>query len=528
MNHSRCKTYALALVAIMLFASIPFTVSIYDDGSDAASTIDYTRWYYNQLDEPMKYAYDELLKADITSTAVTIEVPSDVCGKIYNDFSDDNSEKLNTAVNRLKNCLHIERPELYFTEILYKASTIGTIVKEVSLIFKMQDANTSLKNSEVKNTIASLSFTGTTVEKITAIHDYLVNTLSYAVDELAEERAIGNGYIDYTIRSQYKALVGDHYVVCEGYAKSFKVICDYYNIPCLLVAGEADNGSGEPEGHMWNLVYVENSWYTVDVTWDDPVNGNGKIYDIFLLVGQNTVDDKGLTTAKSHSLSRVIDEYGFTLPTPLASNRYGGENVTVSFKTNGGTAIDPITVKSGTIPTIPSTVKYGYIFDGWYLDNSFTVSWNNTIVSYDCTFYAKWIRDTSTVVTYVVTYDNNGGTGGPGTISTENGTITISSSEPTRSGYEFKGWNTLKDGSGTAYKGGEAVTIDDSVTFYAQWSVAPLDNGATETITETFNSFLEKTEEFMNEEAVEGVKNLYLVIGGVAVFLIIAVIAMRR
>ena len=513
----------------MLFASIPFTVSIYDDGSDAASTIDYTRWYYNQLDEPMQYVYDELLDANTASSTITIEIPNSVSGSLYNDYNYEkkDSEEFSYALERLCNCLHIERPDVYFVKADARFKITDSVVHDITIIFTVEDADTSSKNAAVKEAIASLNITGTAAEKVEKIHDYLVKTLSYAVDELAEETKIGNGYIDHNIRSQYKALVGDHYVVCEGYAKSFKLICDYYDIPCLLISGDADNGSGETEKHMWNLVYVENSWYTMDVTWDDPIGGSG-IYHTYFLVGQNTIDDDGLTTAKSHSLNRVTKEYGFDLPTPLASNRYGGENVTVTFKTNGGTAIDPITVKSGTVPTVPSTVKYGYIFDGWYLDDDFTVGWNNAKVSNDCTLHAKWTRDESIAVTYMITYDNTGGTGGPGTVSTTDGTIIISSLQPTRDGYVFKGWNTEVDGSGYALYGGESVNVLGDDTIYAQWSIAPLDIDGEKTIVETFDNFLKKVDDFMDDEAVDGVSNLYLVIGGVAVFLIIAVIAMRR
>ncbi len=41
--------------------------------------------------------------------------------------------------------------------------------------------------------------------------------------------------------------------------------------------------------------------------------------------------------------------------------------------------------------------------------------------------------------------------------------------EPSRAGYDFDGWNTEADGSGTSYNTLDAVTMDDSVNLYAQW-----------------------------------------------------------
>ena len=49
-------------------------------------------------------------------------------------------------------------------------------------------------------------------------------------------------------------------------------------IPCVMVIGQATNSKGETENHAWNYVRINNSWYAVDSTWDDPVIiGNGTI-----------------------------------------------------------------------------------------------------------------------------------------------------------------------------------------------------------------------------------------------------------
>lgn len=59
-----------------------------------------------------------------------------------------------------------------------------------------------------------------------------------------------------------------HGVVCEGYAKALKVLCDRLSIPAICVAGLADkNKSGS--GHMWNAVKIGKAWYLTDPTWDD-------------------------------------------------------------------------------------------------------------------------------------------------------------------------------------------------------------------------------------------------------------------
>ena len=55
------------------------------------------------------------------------------------------------------------------------------------------------------------------------------------------------------------ALVSDEVQrgACMSYAQCFKFLCDLAGIPCILV---------HSDDHQWNLVYVEESWWHVDVS----------------------------------------------------------------------------------------------------------------------------------------------------------------------------------------------------------------------------------------------------------------------
>jgi len=76
--------------------------------------------------------------------------------------------------------------------------------------------------------------------------------------------------------------------------------------------------------------------------------------------------------------------------------------------------------------------------------------------------------------TGTLTYDAQGGSGKPGD-QTGNAAsnVTVSSTVPTRDGYTFTGWDTLADGSGTDYSGGDTYTLPNSGTdtLYAQWQI---------------------------------------------------------
>jgi uncharacterized repeat protein (TIGR02543 family)/LPXTG-motif cell wall-anchored protein len=69
-------------------------------------------------------------------------------------------------------------------------------------------------------------------------------------------------------------------------------------------------------------------------------------------------------------------------------------------------------------------------------------------------------------------YDAQGGIGAPGDETGDaSSDVTVSSTEPTREGYTFEGWNTEPDGSGTTYTAEDILTLPlTGVTrLYAMW-----------------------------------------------------------
>jgi len=85
--------------------------------------------------------------------------------------------------------------------------------------------------------------------------------------------------------------------VCEGYAEAFQYLALQYNINCIIARSAT---------HEWNLVEMNNAWYVVDITWDDPGNalsGYGFNKDIekhcIFLTGTNTLTNNSHTLAYS-------------------------------------------------------------------------------------------------------------------------------------------------------------------------------------------------------------------------------------
>ena len=174
----------------------------------------------------------------------------------------------------------------------------------------------------------------------------------------------------------------------------------------------------------------------------------------------------------------------------------------IYYKGENGLAIgidDTIITDFGTITTSVPT-KSGYIFDGWKIGNSTYSSGANfscdTAGNYSAfaIFHkkpCKWTTATACEnanpgykcrstdgtcwtkgdpISYTISYNANGGSGAPGSQTKTHGTdLTLSSTKPTRSGYNFSKWTTGKDGSGTSYAPGATYNANASITLYAQW-----------------------------------------------------------
>lgn len=147
------------------------------------------------------------------------------------------------------------------------------------------------------------------------------------------------------------------------------------------------------------------------------------------------------------------------------------------FNANGGkNAPAPVTARQGKpapkFPTVEPTRK-GYIFKGWSTSPNATKRnyTRTTRVPRSRVLYAVWQKDPKAKVK--VTFNNNGGKNGPGTLTTEKGKALGSAmlqKKPTRYAYNFLGWSTTKDGSSSNFNSGTRVNKD--MTVYARWAKA--------------------------------------------------------
>ena len=67
---------------------------------------------------------------------------------------------------------------------------------------------------------------------------------------------------------------------CDGYSRLFKTLCDHAGIKAEVIYGYAriNNNRRFAVNHTWNSVYIDSSWYLLDVTWASGVVSYGNEY----------------------------------------------------------------------------------------------------------------------------------------------------------------------------------------------------------------------------------------------------------
>lgn len=107
------------------------------------------------------------------------------------------------------------------------------------------------------------------VEKVIAIHDYIIMNVTYD-EEVLQLLYQGVGTANKYNSFYLEGVFFDKKAVCEGISKSFASLCNMEGIPCVVVEGYP-KANPQGAGHAWNKVYVQGDWYIVDVTSDGTI-----------------------------------------------------------------------------------------------------------------------------------------------------------------------------------------------------------------------------------------------------------------
>ncbi len=299
-----------------------------DDNETNSSNISSTTkttdkyYYYNQLNDTQKILYNGLEenKDNLVSGTYVIQYEETFSSILSQE---DGKKILGEYYQAAIDAYIHDNPDLFYIDISKLYLNIETTKRTFKTTYKVflspkdgqtyysdaftseQQVRTAIKKIESERNVILAKLKGEDYEDIKIIHDYLVDNISY--DENDESIS------PYTI---YGALV-EKKCVCEGYARALKYLADSAGIDCVLIQGEATNSSGNVESHAWNAVLLDQRWYCIDATWDDPVIvGNGFVSSSikykYFLKGTDTFE-------KDHVASNEFSDGGMKFVYPEIS-----------------------------------------------------------------------------------------------------------------------------------------------------------------------------------------------------------------
>ncbi|MFC9416045.1 S-layer homology domain-containing protein [Bacillus mobilis] len=220
----------------------------------------YAQFLYNTL----KYKQPEVAVQDTGDAALLAAFKDEVQKRInayetnitlpYKTKNSNTKEVMNTLFNAYKEVASKnEYTNNNRSNVSYGLSgSPGNYTFTLKITYRETKEQTEYVMKQAKAIVSSITQVGMDDhEKVKAIHDYVVKHVSY-----------DTSYKAYTA---YEALV-NRSAVCQGYALLTYQLLKEAGIENHFVVG---TGDGQP--HAWNLVKIENKWYHLDTTFDDPV-----------------------------------------------------------------------------------------------------------------------------------------------------------------------------------------------------------------------------------------------------------------
>lgn len=199
-------------------------------------------YYFDLLSERQQDVYKEIINC-FSRCKYEIEIPT---------LPHIEIEKIVEAVN-------MDNPWLFYVDFSRYKIRICDCLHQIVFnplysIKQIKELNAKINDSISKfETIRQLS----DLEKEITIHNSLLKKIIYDSTNSSEIQ----------LHSVIGPLLSKR-TVCEGYAKAFKLLCDSFDITCIVVCGELDT-EGKKELHAWNMVKLNGSWMHVDVTCDN-------------------------------------------------------------------------------------------------------------------------------------------------------------------------------------------------------------------------------------------------------------------
>ncbi len=234
----------------------------------------------NSKDE-IKNIFYTILDSGIDSYSFYCDSDYKNCTKDVEHFFNDKDN-----LSEINNFVH---PYNSFKNIKISVTNYGKITLNITHVYNKDEI--SVVNDQIDTFIKdNINDSMNNEEKIKAFHDYIVNNTKFDTEiENSSDRLNSTSYTAYGLLINHKA-------ICGGYTDTMAIYLDKINIPNLRISTNE---------HVWNLVYLNDKWLNLDVTWDDPVTSNGTdmlMYDYYL-IDTNTLLNKDTT---QHNFNKDI------------------------------------------------------------------------------------------------------------------------------------------------------------------------------------------------------------------------------
>ena len=210
------------------------------------------------------------------------------CNNEYKDCINDIEMIIDdkTTLSSINNLVH---PYNSYENINVNISNYGKIDIKINKVYNNDEIN--IINDFIKDFINKNIYNEMSdYDKIKKFHDYIINNTSFDVDTVNyDNRDITKSHTAY-------GLITNHKAICGGYSDTMSIYLYLLNIPNYRIATNE---------HVWNLVYINNKWFHLDLTWDDPVTSDGSnqlLYDYFLINN----DKLFKLDTKQHNFNRSI------------------------------------------------------------------------------------------------------------------------------------------------------------------------------------------------------------------------------
>ena len=323
-------------------------------------------------------------------------------------------------------------------------------------------------------------------DKAKTAHDLICNKISYDKEVIADNY---NWKDDPNFsQTMYSVLCRDK-TVCAGYAICYTCLLNYTGLNNTAVVG------GIGSGHAWNMVAINDTWYNVDVCWDD---GDNPYYKYFLVSDQFTYNGNDYHYKYDYYKPYISIAYknynGFesynedTWYHGTSVFQFGAKKINYNF---GRVRIEDISGYNNLTTEywdiinynmkLPEISRKGYKFAGWYLDNITKVTKLASKNNYntDLNIYAHWgdpikykIEFNKGVFTKKEKSKVKGKTKAIKNIKYDEA-VTLTECGFTYPGYKFIGWTTVKNGTTVEYLDAQRVsnlsTDGKAVKLYAVW-----------------------------------------------------------